>query len=101
MIFCLNVSVSCEDKAEYYIFRESTFWRGALATIKRFSFANPFNGMGSRRHLLNGIFNKPIVEIPHYVTFHLEVYMEQKQHDLTDSAAAMNSRNLICSRHYY
>jgi hypothetical protein len=52
-------------------------------------------------HLLNGIFNRLIVEIPHYVTFYLEIYMEGKQQGLTDSAAAMNSGGLICSRHYY
>lgn len=51
--------------------------------------------------LLNGMFNKLIVEILHYVTFYLEVYMEGKQQNLTDSASAMNSGRLICSRHYY
>ena len=50
---------------------------------------------------LNGIFNKLIVENPHYVNFYLEVYMKGKQQDLTDIAPAMNSGGLIRSGHYY
>ena len=42
-----------------------------------------------------------MLDIPHYATFYLEVYMKGKQQDLTDSASAMNSGGLTRSRHYY
>jgi hypothetical protein len=49
--------------------------------MKEITIGNSVTSIGS---LSNGIFNRLQVEITHYVTFYLEVYMEGKQQYLTD-----------------